>query len=390
MRLAGALAYLSAALAFSPVHHAAQPARCAGRSGPAALLSALPERLEAVVLDADGSFLNPEHRVSPANAEAVREARAAGLRVFLATGRARSGAWVDECLAPLDLQYPGTFLQGLTAFDARGERILDTKLAPSVVRAVEEVCGRVAARSVDGCHHGITLAAYVQERLVVACGDSCDPWLARYASYGDGEIEGPWEGGGRERAAGGADVRSAAEESLDETAADALEQIEAERAARGAAPLQMEVSAADSTAIGAVLGADLARANKLLVLSDEGSVHGLRVALEAALADEPARVVKALDWTLEVLPEGASKAAGLKALLEAEGVDPRRVLAVGDGENDIEMMEMVGIPIAMGNAVPKLKEAVARLGGHVTAPNDQSGCAQAIREHALPRAPGAS
>ena len=32
-------------------------------------LRPLPRRLEAIVLDADGSFLDPDHKVSPANAE---------------------------------------------------------------------------------------------------------------------------------------------------------------------------------------------------------------------------------------------------------------------------------------------------------------------------------
>ena len=37
--------------------------------------------------------------------------------MFLATGRARSGPWVEECLVPLSLEAPGVFTQGLTSFD---------------------------------------------------------------------------------------------------------------------------------------------------------------------------------------------------------------------------------------------------------------------------------
>jgi len=55
------------------------------RAGP---IPALPR---PVNLAADGSFLDPQHTVSSANAEAVLTARRAGLQVFLATGRARSG-----------------------------------------------------------------------------------------------------------------------------------------------------------------------------------------------------------------------------------------------------------------------------------------------------------
>mmetsp|Transcript_23638 Transcript_23638/g.74412 ORF Transcript_23638/g.74412 Transcript_23638/m.74412 type:complete len:367 (-) Transcript_23638:182-1282(-) len=309
----------------------------------------LPRRLEAVVLDADGSFLDPQHKVSPANAEAVLAARRAGLQVFLATGRARSGPWVQECLVPLSLDCPGVFTQGLTSFDALNQRVHEDKLAASAVAAVQRACESAEKGN------GVTLAAYVQERLLVACGDECDPWLMRYSSYGDGEIE----------LAGG------------EPAAD----VASSREARGAAPA--EAFATESTDLLGVLGKEAGSANKVLVLSDEESVPALRTALEAALEGEPARVVKALDWTLEVLPERTSKAEGLRRLLEHLQINPRRVMAVGDGENDIEMMRMVGLPVAMGNAMQPLKRHVA----YVTASNAEDGVAKAIRKHALPRAP---
>ena len=94
-------------------------------------------------------------------------------------------------------------------------------------------------------------------------------------------------------------------------------------------------------------------------------------------------MTQALDWTLEVLPARTSKAEGLRRLLEHLQINPRRVMAVGDGENDIEMMRMVGLPVAMGNAMQPLKRHVA----YVTASNAEDGVAKAIREHALPRAP---
>ena len=62
-------------------------------------------------------------QVSPANADAILAARAAGLKVFLATGRARSGPWVEECLVPHSLEAPGVFTQGLTSFDEGNRRV---------------------------------------------------------------------------------------------------------------------------------------------------------------------------------------------------------------------------------------------------------------------------
>ena len=56
--------------------------------------------------------------------------------MFLATGRARSGPWVEECLAPHSLEAPGVFTQGLTSFDEGNRRVHEDKLDASVVEAV--------------------------------------------------------------------------------------------------------------------------------------------------------------------------------------------------------------------------------------------------------------
>lgn len=82
---------------------------------------------------------------------------------------------------------------------------------------------------------------------------------------------------------------------------------------------------------------------------------------------------------LEVLPLGASKGAGLKHLLDIMHIDPANVMALGDGENDIEMLELAGFGVAMGNAMPKLKAAA----DYVTASNDEEGVALAIEKFVL-------
>jgi hypothetical protein len=48
--------------------------------------------------------------------------------------------------------------------------------------------------------------------------------------------------------------------------------------------------------------------------------------------------------------------------------------AIGDSDNDLAMLRVVGSPIAMGNASQKVKEAAAR----VTASNEEDGVAKAI------------
>jgi hydroxymethylpyrimidine pyrophosphatase-like HAD family hydrolase len=49
-------------------------------------------------------------------------------------------------------------------------------------------------------------------------------------------------------------------------------------------------------------------------------------------------------------------------------------MAIGDGINDIDLLQAVGMPVAVGNAIPEAK-AVAKA---VVASNDEDGVAEAI------------
>lgn len=57
---------------------------------------------------------------------------------------------------------------------------------------------------------------------------------------------------------------------------------------------------------------------------------------------------------MDVLPSTGSKAEGIQALLDALGLKPEEAVAFGDGLNDKEMLELVGLGIAMGNSHPEL------------------------------------
>ena len=58
-----------------------------------------------------------------------------------------------------------------------------------------------------------------------------------------------------------------------------------------------------------------------------------------------------------VLPNGINKASGLAAALEDLGLSPHNVVATGDAENDLAFMRTCGCAVAVGNALPAVKEA---------------------------------
>jgi HAD superfamily hydrolase (TIGR01484 family) len=80
-----------------------------------------------------------------------------------------------------------------------------------------------------------------------------------------------------------------------------------------------------------------------------------------------------IGWTawLDLAPEGVSKASGLAEVAARLGVDPAEVLAIGDGRNDIEMLQWAGRGVAMGQAPDEVK-AIADA---VTASVYDDGCA---------------
>jgi hypothetical protein len=57
-----------------------------------------------------------------------------------------------------------------------------------------------------------------------------------------------------------------------------------------------------------------------------------------------------------VLPTGVNKATGLRAALAEMKIDPGKVVAIGDAENDHAFLSMCGIGVAVANALPMLKE----------------------------------
>ena len=80
---------------------------------------------------------------------------------------------------------------------------------------------------------------------------------------------------------------------------------------------------------------------------------------------------------LELMPLGITKGSGLTALAEMLDIPMHDVMAFGDGENDIEMLQAAGIGIAMGNAMPEVEAAA----DEVSSGNNEDGIAEALQKY---------
>ena len=119
--------------------------------------------------------------------------------------------------------------------------------------------------------------------------------------------------------------------------------------------------------------------NKLILLGEPRAITALRWQLNTQIDGQGRLMQAGLPWMLEVLPPGCSKGAALKLLLKELDIPAKNVLAIGDAENDMEMIQLAGLGVAMGHGPQTLKD-VAK---YITGSNDEDGAAAAIEKYVL-------
>ena len=95
--------------------------------------------------------------------------------------------------------------------------------------------------------------------------------------------------------------------------------------------------------------------NKFLIISKERRVQEVREALKGKFVVVDNTVGLPQDLMAEVVLPDITKATGIEKILEYYGDSRDSVIAVGDGANDIEMIEYAAIGISMGNGSDSLK-----------------------------------
>ncbi|MCS7309292.1 MAG: Cof-type HAD-IIB family hydrolase [Armatimonadetes bacterium] len=114
---------------------------------------------------------------------------------------------------------------------------------------------------------------------------------------------------------------------------------------------------------------------KLILIDTPETTDYLRERFQERFG-ERLNIIKSNDEYLEFMHPGANKARTLQRLAYLLGVPQERVLAIGDGNNDIPMMRWAGYAVAMGNAKPAVKE----LAHQIAPPIEQNGLAVALVE----------
>ncbi|WP_066295007.1 Cof-type HAD-IIB family hydrolase [Bacillus sp. FJAT-29937] len=115
----------------------------------------------------------------------------------------------------------------------------------------------------------------------------------------------------------------------------------------------------------------------MLIHTDQEHVQTIRDHLSSLHAE----VIDHRSWAapfhvIEIVKAGLNKAVGLKRAADYFQIPADRIIAFGDEDNDLEMLEFAGYGIAMGNGINEVK-SVAK---EVTLTNEEDGVAVYLNE----------
>ena len=115
---------------------------------------------------------------------------------------------------------------------------------------------------------------------------------------------------------------------------------------------------------------------KILALDTPEAIDEIAKEIEKHWGDSIG-CVRSRPTYLEIMKKGVSKGEAVLYLAESLGVLPEQIMTFGNAPNDISMLEVAGIGVAVGNAEPMVKE-VATI---VTDSNDEDGVAKVIEDY---------
>ncbi len=118
-------------------------------------------------------------------------------------------------------------------------------------------------------------------------------------------------------------------------------------------------------------------AHKIMLMGTKPSSDSIFPELMAQYGTQ-LNLYRSNDSLIEISPIGVSKLSAIEQILGI-GDSLEEVIAFGDNYNDMEMLQKVGMGIAVANA----REEVKAIANHVTLKNTEDGVAQYIKQHLL-------
>lgn len=110
--------------------------------------------------------------------------------------------------------------------------------------------------------------------------------------------------------------------------------------------------------------------NKILFSQDPKLIDEDAKKLKDNFFEKTAQV-KSTPYFYEIMPKGIDKGKSLKEIAKYFDMDMKDVIAFGDEENDLTMIEMAGVGVVMGNGTDFMKEKA----DFITKSNDEDGIA---------------
>ena len=95
----------------------------------------------------------------------------------------------------------------------------------------------------------------------------------------------------------------------------------------------------------------------LLIHAEEKHVHHIREHLSTMHAEVIDHRRWGAPWhIIEIVKSGLNKAVGIQKVADYYQIDQKNIIAFGDEDNDLEMIEYAGVGVAMGNGIKPLKD----------------------------------
>ena len=111
---------------------------------------------------------------------------------------------------------------------------------------------------------------------------------------------------------------------------------------------------------------------KCLIVGNPEPLSTLEKKMKKALEGKM-NVFRSEPFFLELVPNGIDKARSLAVLLDELGMAREEMIAIGDGFNDLSMIQFAGLGVAMANA----QEVVRQAADYITLSNEEDGVAAA-------------